>query len=203
MSYYEHFQESELNSAYNSQSLNDTLHEVPFCDEEVDNDPKPTTQTSNAENSTIQNLWEFLGLSNLDKKQKECVFDCSIYSSQCLENCEDKTNKKKCNYKCLKHGLYCAKKCIIPKEPIRTTQSLASTQSLETTQVVNQTNFMPPKANRYYSGNYAPFDSNLWPQYNNPGWKVNNDSSSDDYIEVLVRDYIPVEEGSTDVSMLF
>lgn len=122
MNTYEYFQnnnsESDLNSAYNSDSLNDSLHNVPFCNENNSNaGPLPTTSAVQEpiEKSTMSNLWDFLGLTNLSNKKKECLFDCSIHGARCLERCKFK-DPEKCKYRCLKHGLYCSKKCIMPEQ---------------------------------------------------------------------------------------
>lgn len=217
MNIYEHFEESELNSAYNSESLNDTLHQNSIFNsnnsinefanslniDNIDN----SNEALKIENSTMQNLWDFLGISKLNKKQQGCVFDCSIHGSRCLERCENKNNNnKKCNYKCLKHGLYCVKNCVLPKEePTEAVAPIETTQVAQTTSV-NSCNdkVRVPLGDRYHSNSYAPFDSTLWPQYNQPGWNLeNNSSNNENYIEVLVRDYVPADEDNTNVSVIF
>jgi len=121
MNIYEHFQdnESSLNSAYNSASLNESSQNIPYCDEEIVLETPETTaviQDTPIEKSTISNLWDFLGLSKLPKEDKGCLFDCSIHGARCLERCKYK-NPKKCKYRCLKKGLYCSKQCLIKPEP--------------------------------------------------------------------------------------
>ena len=115
MNNYEFFEsnESSLNSAYNSLSLNDELH-LPYCDEEIVL-PTPTAETVKEEpiiKSTMSNLWDFLGLSTISEKKQGCLFDCSIHGARCLEKCKYK-NPQKCKYRCLKNGLNCSKKCIL------------------------------------------------------------------------------------------
>jgi len=120
MTIYEHFQdnESSLNSAYNSASLNESSQNIPYCDEEIVLETPETTaviqeeEETKIEKSTISNLWDFLGLSKLPKEDKGCLFDCSIHGARCLERCKYK-NPKKCKYRCLKKGLYCSKQCLI------------------------------------------------------------------------------------------
>ena len=132
MNIYEQFQdnESSLNSAYNSNSLNDSMHNVPYCDQDqVFNTLETTSVISEEipiEKSTISNLWDFLGISKLPNKDKGCLFDCSIHGTRCLEKCKYK-NPKKCKYRCLKNGLHCSKKCII--KPDMHTQSITSNNS--------------------------------------------------------------------------
>ena len=125
MNTFEYFQnnnsnESDLNSAYNSESLNDSMHNIPFCNANNSNNNANNNNNNNNNNndtnnsannkkkiekSTINNLWDFLGFSNLSTENKECLFDCSIRGARCLERCKY-TNPEKCKYRCLKHGLY-------------------------------------------------------------------------------------------------
>jgi len=114
MNNYEFFEsnESSLNSAYNSLSLNDELH-LPYCDEEIVL-PTPTESVKEEPiiKSTMSNLWDFLGLSTISEKKQGCLFDCSIHGARCLEKCKYK-NPQKCKYRCLKNGLNCSKKCVL------------------------------------------------------------------------------------------
>ena len=73
---------------------------------------------ANSAKSTKQNLWEFLGLNNMNEKQMACSFDCSIKGADCLEKCQKNNNKdESCTYKCSSNGLKCMKKCILPPKP--------------------------------------------------------------------------------------
>jgi hypothetical protein len=125
MNTYEYFQnnnsESDLNSAYNNVSLNDSMHNVPFCNANNNAGPLATTSVTvtpdSIEKSTMSNLWDFLGLTNLSTEKKECLFDCTIHGARCLERCKFK-DPEKCKYRCLKHGLYCSKKCVMTPDSI-------------------------------------------------------------------------------------
>jgi hypothetical protein len=124
MNTYEYFQnnsESELNSAYNNNKLNETMHNVPFCNAVNNSGPLATTSVTltpdSIEKSTMSNLWDFLGLTNLSTEKKECLFDCTIHGARCLERCKFK-DPEKCKYRCLKHGLYCSKKCVMTPDSI-------------------------------------------------------------------------------------
>jgi len=65
MTNYEYFQEeSDIDSAYKSSQLNDT-NSIPDCEPEISETTKPAI-----EQSTINNLWSFLGLSTISKKKK-------------------------------------------------------------------------------------------------------------------------------------
>ena len=229
MSNYEYFQnnngESDLNTAYNSNNLNDTLHNVPFCNANNNGPLPPTSGTEeqleqleqeSIEKSTMSNLWDFLGLSNLSTRKKECLFDCSIHGARCLERCKFK-DPDKCKYRCLKHGLYCSKKCVmLPKQKLQTTNSGNDVTNNRTTNsgndvtnnrtnnrtthsgndvtnkqiTTNTTRKYPPVpiGDKNYFMGYAPFDSNLWPSFTQSGWDMDklNKHHTDDFIEVLV-----------------
>ena len=187
MNNYEYFQaEASINEAYNSAKL-DSASDIPYCE------PKK----KKIEKSTISNLWSFLGLSSLSKEKQGCLFDCSIDGTRCLEKCPDNSNK--CNYKCLKHGINCSKKCIISEPPtpkktekVNVTISSSNTK-VNTVNTVNTVNF--PSGNKTYFDNYAPFDSKLWPGYNQTGWDLEKleNHSTNDLIEVLVPNQFPSE----------
>mgnify|MGYP003686426393 CR=1 FL=1 len=221
MSNYEYFQnnngESDLKTAYNSTNLTDTLHNVPFCNANNNGPLPPTSGTEEQlehepieqleqleqepiEKSTMSNLWDFLGLSNLSTRKKECLFDCSIHGARCLERCKFK-DPDKCKYRCLKHGLYCSKKCVmLPKKKLQTTHSGNDVTNNRTTHsgndvtnkqiTTNTTRKYPPVpfGDKNYFMGYAPFDSNLWPSFTQSGWDMDklNKHHTDDFIEVLV-----------------
>ena len=180
MNKYEYFKDDDkqpLDEAYNSSKLEDASYEIPYCDE------KPI------EKSTITNLWSFLGLSSLSKKKQGCLFDCSIDGTKCLENCPQNSNK--CNYKGLKHGINCSKKCIISDSeiPKKTEKIKVTTSSIN----IKNNNINFPSGNKTYFDNYAPFDSSLWPGYNQTGWDLDKleKHSTNDLIEVLVPNQFP------------
>ena len=52
------------------------------------------TKKANSAKSTKQNLWEFLGLNNMNEKQMACSFDCSIKGADCLEKCQKKNTEQ-------------------------------------------------------------------------------------------------------------
>ena len=214
MTNYEYFQEeSDIDSAYKSSSL-DAKNNIPDCEPEISEPTKPAI-----EQSTMNNLWSFLGLSTISKKKQNCLFDCSIHGARCLEICP--SNSKKCNYNCLKHGLNCSKECIINHtNEIQTnvTTSVISNNnhnhSHKTNNVnivntnnnnnnnnnnnvndnnVNNINF--PSGNKTYFDNYAPFDSKLWPGYNQTGWDLDklDKYNTDEFIEVLIPNQFPAK----------
>jgi len=261
MSYYELFQnnESSLNSAYNSASLDVETSSLPYCDEGDLFDNSSGSNNANSannsnttiESSTINNLWDFLGLSNLKKKDKSCLFDCSINGTECLKNCSPK-NYNKCKYSCFNEGLKCTKECVVPKQQCQPTptgqttisnpsnnsnnhdsnsnhsnsnhsnnsnhlnnsnnhdsnsnnhQSNNSNHSNNSNNHHSNNSYNPPQGNKYFFSNYAPVDSSLWPNENQPGWNINkieNSNSSNNNIEVLLHDYHPVKNG--DPELLF
>ena len=206
MNTYEYFQnnsESDLNSAYNNVSLNDSMHNVPFCNANNNAGPLPTTTATQEpiEKSTMSNLWDFLGLTNLSTEKKECLFDCSIHGARCLERCKFK-DPEKCKYRCLKHGLYCSKKCVMPVKVQDETNSKCINQTThsgnanQTTHSGNSNNnannnsnnnanqannnannnsikYPPlPRGNQPDYMGYAPFDSSLWPSHTQSGWDM-------------------------------
>jgi hypothetical protein len=181
MNNYEYFQDdASIDEAYNSAKLDQTSNNIPYCE------PK-----KKIEKSTISNLWSFLGLTSLSNEKQGCLFDCSIDGTRCLEKCPENSNK--CNYKCLKHGINCSKKCIIsePPTPKKTEKVNVTTSSNNTND--NIVNF--PSGNKTYFDNYAPFDSKLWPGYNQTGWDLEKleNHSTNDLIEVLVPNQFPSE----------
>jgi hypothetical protein len=217
MNNYEYFQdESDIDSAYNSSPLDD-LNTIPDCDPEIKEPTLPAI-----EQSTISNLWSFLGLSTISKKKQGCLFDCSIHGARCLERCP--SNSKKCNYNCLKHGLNCSKECII-SHTANTANTANTTNTNDsdnmndsvTTSVItninhnhnnhshhsnnvnnvnnvnNNVNF--PSGNKTYFDNYAPFDSKLWPGYNQTGWDLDklDTYNTDEFIEVLIPNQYPAK----------
>ena len=136
----------KLGLAYNKRKFYDVLYEKPYCDQ--------------IEKSTINNLWDFLGISSLSKKKQSCLFECSIHGSKCLESSSN-------NSKCLNHGLKCMKKCIDPP-------------------IIQTKNITIPIGNKY-DPIYAPSDSSLWPSYTQVGWDIDKIDKIDtnDYIEIL------------------
>ena len=200
MNTYEHFQnnnsEADFYSAYNSSSLNDSMHNVPYCNDNNNAGPLPTSSSIQEpiEKSTISNLWDFLGLTNLKNEKKECLFDCSIHGARCLERCKFK-DPEKCKYRCLKHGLYCSKKCVMPVQNKVNTKCInptnPTTHSGNANNLTNQTThsgygnnhgnnhgnnnakYPPlPTGNQPDYMGYAPFDSSLWPSHTQSGWDM-------------------------------
>jgi hypothetical protein len=234
MNTYEYFQnnnESDLDSAYNTDSLNDSLHNVPFCNANNNAGPLATTSVTSEsiEKSTINNLWDFLGLTNLSTEKKECLFDCTIHGARCLERCKFK-DPEKCKYRCLKHGLYCSKKCVMTPESIPDTKCINQTthsgnansvnannvNSVNNVNNVNNVNssnnvnsatkYPPvPVGDKNYFMGYAPFDSNLWPSYTQSGWDMEklNKHNTEDFIEVLVPNKFIYPEETDKPSLLF
>ena len=144
MSNYEFFSdESSLNAAYNSAALDTVSSDIPYCDEEVTINNvnignNTVTESVNQvqeqpKQSTLTNLWQFLGLNNIGNEKKECLFDCSIQGARCLETCEYK-DKEKCKYRCLKLGLNCSKHCLVEPEP-EPTECIQRTNQVGTNQV--------------------------------------------------------------------
>jgi len=195
MSYYEYFQsnESSIDSAYNSIESDLNSYDLPFCEaSDGKTDSSETANTPNAQkSSTIQNLWDFLGLSNATKEEKGCLFDCSIQGSNCLENC-DTSNSPKCNYNCLNKGLMCTKKCMLPPPP-----KCKQKPILQTTSVVKPT-IKPPSENKHFFSNYAPVNSDFWPSNSQVGWDVDkiDTYTTNNTIEVLLDEYHPVDSPS-------
>jgi hypothetical protein len=225
MNNYEYFQnnnsESDLNSAYNSDNLNDSMHNVPFCNANNNGVPLQTTSAAEKESiekSTMSNLWDFLGLTNLSNEKKECLFDCSIHGARCLERCKFK-DPEKCKYRCLKHGLYCSKKCVMtdkPNNPIKPTKSINpvnnnqtthSGNSNKTTHSGNSNKKYPsiPIGDQNYFMGYAPFDSNLWPSFTQSGWDMDKLSKhhTEDFIEVLVPNKFIFPKDTDNPKLLF
>ena len=234
MNTYEYFQnnsESDLNSAYNNVSLNDSMHNVPFCNANNNAGPLPTTTATQEpiEKSTMSNLWDFLGLTNLSTEKKECLFDCSIHGARCLERCKFK-DPEKCKYRCLKHGLYCSKKCVMSVQ--EQDESNPTTHSANTNDANNKSNnndnntknnsnhvnnatnhvtnhvkkYPPlPRGNQNDYMGYAPFDSNLWPSYTQSGWDMEKLNKPDPslFIEVLVPNKFIYPEETETPSLLF
>ena len=58
---------------------------------------------------------------------------------------------------------------------------------------VNNINF--PSGNKTYFDNYAPFDSKLWPGYNQSGWDLDklDKYNTDEFIEVLIPNQFPAK----------
>lgn len=146
----------------------------------------------NVAKSTKQNLWEFLGLSNLDEKQMACTFDCSIKGADCLEKCQRKNKNKKddsCTYKCSSEGLKCMKKCILPPKPKPKPTTSSIKKEAEVYECVEGVDSN--------SVDFAPYKSSLWPQFSsNIGWNTNkieehNKSTGVEKIEVNVKNYYP------------
>jgi hypothetical protein len=225
MNTYEYFQnnnnsESDLNSAYNSEGLNDSMHNVPFCNDN-NSGPLPTTIATQEpiEKSTMSNLWDFLGLTNLSTEKKECLFDCSIHGARCLERCKFK-DPEKCKYRCLKHGLYCSKKCVMTEQVQDETSNKCinpTTQSGNANNNANQTThsgnannnakkYPPlPRGNQPDYMGYAPFDSSLWPSHTQTGWDMEKLNKPDRslFIEVLVPNQFIYPEETETPSLLF
>ena len=229
MTIYEHFQdnESSLNSAYNSASLNESSQNIPYCDEEIVLETPETTaviqgdEETKIEKSTISNLWDFLGFSNLPKEDKGCLFDCSIHGARCLERCKYK-NPKKCKYRCLKKGLYCSKQCLI--KPDHTPPKCKSKNNANGNNANHAINAINANGNNAINANgnnainanvpignksdfmgYAPYNSRLWPSHTQAGWDLNkiDNYHSEDYIEVLVPRHHEFSEDGGTPSLLF
>jgi len=213
MNNYEYFQDDKsLDNAYTSETL-DSTHNIPYCDGDgySDGDGDGDGDVKDViEKSTISNLWSFLGLSSLSKEKQGCLFDCSIHGARCLERCPN--NSKKCNYKCLKHGLNCSKKCIVNKSTANdnsnNTKNIKNTKNTKndnnsnnanntnnTNNANNANNVNIPSGTKTYFDNYAPFDSTLWPGYNQTGWDIDKleTYNTNDLIEVLVPNQFPSE----------
>jgi hypothetical protein len=222
MNRYEHYQnEDSIDDAYSNELLETSLQDnAEYCEEDIDLDDTTYLEDEevmpNLQKSTINNLWDFLGLSNLNNKEKGCLFDCGYKGTMCLSNCDGgKNNKvnKKCNYKCMGESMSCSKKCIEEK-PIPTTHVVNSanptthaTNPTNPTNPTNQTNLtttsvnarylkasnMPTGVKTYYD-DYAPVDSNLWPSYTQTGWDMNKIATAqkEEYIEVLIPNKFPI-----------
>tara|TARA_B110001469_G_scaffold127672_1_gene149663 strand:- start:3026 stop:3706 length:681 start_codon:yes stop_codon:yes gene_type:complete len=218
MSYYEGFQsnESDINSAYSNADIDIKSYGLPYCDSvnsansvNSDNSANSANSANSVNNdsgtSTIRNLWDFLGISKSSKKEKECLFDCSIEGTGCLTEC-DSSNSKKCNYECLNKGLKCTKKCILGEKCIDTPTSTFQIQNVSnndqtipvnhptTNSIPNITHSSAPKGNKPFFSNYAPVDSNYWPSHTQVGWDVDEiDPQNNNTIEVLMYDYHSVK----------
>jgi len=204
---YEHYQNDDsIEDAYSNELLETSLQtDLEYCDDDIDIDIDPPSNvvTPNIQSSTINNLWDFLGLSNLNNKEKGCLFDCGYKGTNCLSECDyGKNNKvnKKCNYKCLGRSMKCSKKCleekIIPTIPaIPTTQ--VTNPTIPVTNAVDKRYLKAgniPTGIKTYYDDYAPVDSNLWPSYTQTGWDMNKIASSqkEEFIEVLVPNKFPL-----------
>jgi len=185
MNTYEYFQnnnsESDLNSAYNNESLNDSMHNVPFCNANSNAGPLQTTSALEPsqepiEKSTMSNLWDFLGLTNLSTEKKECLFDCTIHGARCLERCKFK-DPEKCKYRCLKHGLYCSKKCVMTPESNNKNIN-PTTQSGNTNNNVNQTTHSGNANNHSHANNNANQPNNNANSNNNNANQANNNATN-------------------------
>lgn len=204
---YEHFQNEEsIDDAYSKELLESALQtDGEYCEEDIDIDldleePTEVEVKPSLQKSTINNLWDFLGLSNLNNKEKGCLFDCGYKGTLCLSNCDNGRNNKvykKCNYKCLGESMKCSKKCIAAK-PLPTTHVVNhvennvvnNVENPVTTSVSNkklQKKTIPTGVKTYYD-DYAPVDSNLWPSYTQTGWDMNKIATTqkEEFIEVLV-----------------
>jgi len=211
MNRYEHYQnEDSIDDAYSNELLETSLQDnAEYCEEDIDLDDVAEASTEvmpNLQKSTINNLWDFLGLSNLNNKEKGCIFDCGYNGTMCLSKCDSGKNSKvnkKCNYKCLGESMGCSKKCIEEK-PIPTTcvpnpvtTPVTSPVTTPVTTPVNtlylKASNMPTGVKTYYD-NYAPVDSNLWPSYTQTGWDMNKIATAqkEEYIEVLIPNKFPI-----------
>ena len=58
-----------------------------------------------------------------------------------------------------------------------------------------------PSGNKTYFDNYAPFDSKLWPGYNQTGWDLDklDKYDTDEFIEVLLPNQFPAKTPSPNV----
>ena len=72
----------------------------------------------------IGNLWNFLGIQDLNMKQKRCVYNCGIDVFGCLERCSNPDCRKQenlaydqCKFGCMRRGINCTTTCISEIKP--------------------------------------------------------------------------------------
>ena len=85
----------------------------------------PEKQTNTApQGAGIGNLWNFLGIDNLNLRQKQCVYNCGVDVFGCLERCSNPDCRKQeqigydqCKFGCMRKGVNCSTTCISEIEP--------------------------------------------------------------------------------------
>ena len=211
MSFIEKFQANNdvgtnLDSAYSNtvNNLNNTIYNSNSSDGASSNggSASNSSNTSGTSGGVLGsdnfNLWSLLGFDTLREEQRECLYNCAIDSTSCLEN----ATSRNCEYKCYRGILNCSKKCYELPEPTQSTQTLQSTQSSypsQSTQSTQHIHGIPLSKNEirgiYTNSDYfAPYDADLWPSQSNSGWddeKLDNYfhdlQNRDDTIEVRVN----------------
>lgn len=84
----------------------------------------PSEKNNTPQGANIGNLWSFLGIDNLNLRQKQCVYNCGVDVFGCLERCsnpdcrkQEKIGYDQCKFGCMRKGINCSTTCISEIEP--------------------------------------------------------------------------------------
>jgi hypothetical protein len=115
------------------------------------------------------NVWNYLGLNNINKKQRECLFNCSCSGMTCLGNC----NNDKCKYKCGCNSIDCLKKCMEPvkrKKVVKKIEAVAEEEEEEELRKNNTLENIPLHGNVINNfARFTPIEGDSYSVFVEPG----------------------------------